>query len=59
MLYLILTLILGMGDDEPWVLLLLQLTKGGVVELGFSDESWGMVGAQAVLGILQYYMIVK
>ena len=31
----------------------------GVVDLGFPYESGGMVGYQAVLGIPQYYMIVK
>ena len=31
--------------------------KGGGI--GFPDESGGMVGAQVVLGIPQYYMIVK
>ena len=29
MLYLILTLMLGMGHKKPWVLLLLKATKGG------------------------------
>ena len=31
----------------------------GFVALGFLDESGGMVGAQAVLGIPQYNMIVQ
>ena len=37
----------------------MQATNGGVVDLGFPDESGGMVGYQAVVGIPQYYMIVK
>ena len=33
--------------------------KGGVVEPGFPDEPGGMVGAQVVVCITQYNMIVK
>ena len=29
------------------------------MDLGFPDESGGMVGYQAIIGIPQYYMIVK
>ena len=35
------------------------MAKVGVVNLGFPDESGGMVGYQAVVCIPQYYTIVK
>ena len=52
MLYLILNLMSGMGHEEPWMFIWLQVTKGGVVDLGFPDESGSMVGSQAIVGCM-------
>ena len=50
---------LVMRNEEPWLFDLTTSDTSGFVELGFLDESGGMVGDQAIAGIPKNYMIVK
>ena len=53
---------LDVGDgiqDNMGVTLTASEKRGGVADLGFPDNSGGMVGAKAVAVIPHYYMIVK
>ena len=49
----------GYGTRGTMAVTLTASDTAGFVALGFLDESGGMVGAQAVLGIPQYNMIVQ
>ena len=49
----------GNGKQVTIAVTLTVSDTSGVVALGFPDESGGMVGAQATIGISQYNMIVK
>ena len=49
----------GDGTQGTMSVNLTEINTSRFVNLGFPDESWGMVGYQAVVGIPQYNMIVK